>query len=468
MGYAKASIKPYIMKEFEAQIKSYKDNKALSAGVHQNRPIVWLIDAAQRLESALIDSSGSAKPGATLFAKMMSGVISLIDNDEVEGIVITFDNEFSIPAKAIAYKDRNKSKVSFSAPIQKNDITIDDMNCPTQEEWHALKKKPLVRRKMYSFIASHMEHWFDRKKETLKGNKWIILSSAVDAGTETYDNPYTRKKFDFNDGTIQYLDPVYLCEGEVSMMWHAVNLGEGYDYIAMSTDGDLIPLSVLHVKNMKNNFYIHQKNYAKDTKDKALCFNVNAMCDHIKNFIFPGITNWHVWFAAMIITGTNDFLRDYCKGIGFEKMVEGWKRISKTPLGSTFLEVVKYEDRNVLVNHHTINPEDMVKLTEEIYASAKKKFKPELRTGILITSGQLLWNLSYWHNQILFEKDHHILQYTGLETCEQTQMPLFGYQKCSVNGLIKSDDISTNHVKANAVKYYSMIPPRDKMNVEQK
>jgi len=470
MGFDRADIKPYIVGEFPDAISKHASSKTLSEAVYCGKPLVWLIDGAQRLESGLMGLTGDT-PGSTLFVKMISGIMTLLDLPEVEGIIMTLDDENSIPTKSIAGRSKG-------GPKPTTDIVVNDTECPDQHEWQLHKSKPLSRRTMYSHITAKMDGYFDWKKnKSGVQNKWIMLSNAVDLGTEHFNAPYCCKKYNFATGGIEYVTNPGLCEGELSMMWHARDLGDQYDYVCMSTDGDLIPLTVLHSKERldasgqwKNKMHIQQKNYEKGTKLKAVCYDVNMMCDKIKNEIFTGREAWNVWFAAMIISGGDDFVRGYCRGVGFSSISKGWIKANQTFLTDSFITVSEFTERGTTVYHHNIDHGQFLMMTALIYkiGNRPKLFIGQDMTPLYVFAGNLAWNLAYWHNQILLKSDRHKLIYTGLEVCEKTQLPLFGYSPCPTNKVIKSSIIASKQVHPADLSAYNAVPFKDRVSVETK
>lgn len=466
MGYDKIGIKPYIMHRFAASVTKHKNNKELSKAVYDGRPLVWVIDTSQRLESGLMGLTGE-NPGNSLFMKMHSGLFDCLDLAEVEGMVFTFDTKDSILAKSIAYKTRRGIVSNVSANAE---FVVEDYRCPDAKMWQHAKSKAINRHTMYAFLTEKYDLKFKAMLDKYRGQKkWFAVSSAIDKGTEKFDRPYACKKYDFETGLITYVSNPDVCEGELAMLWHVKELGNQYDYVCMSTDGDLIPLAVLHSKSrmvdgqFMNKLHIQQKNYEKKAEDKVVCFDVNGMCNLIKSDVFPGITHWHVWFAAMIISGGNDFVRGYCKGIGYLKMAEAWETSARGIINDNFITLTQYEDRGTQVYHHNIDHDQMVKLTEHIHKTAGKKLTGTKSEHSYIFAGNLAWNLAYWHNQIILAKDRQFLQYTGIELCQKTQLPLFGYLPCPTYKLIRASFVACDKIDQSKLASYNAIPFKDRI-----
>ena len=352
-------------------------------GKHNDTQYIILSDFELFLNKALssiISDETKANTGDALMTKLYKQMLDKIGSaDNVLGMVNTMEH-----AKRPRPKDVDERWKGVTPFKTKKKKFFTDNLIPNQSEFARIKSTGSMRKQLNEYTALKM---FGYTKDLYEKypNKFIITDNIVEPGFEKYQSLFQYKgKSTFEKASLQK-------EGEMALIYWMYVLSDkaklversmGYTdilkydrkkigFILDTIDGDIIPMGLLQPQLLDHDIWIIS------TKNKFI--HINKLHDMIKDRYESSTlcnmgNNTMLFFCLTFICVGNDFTKDWCKGIGFQKIFEAMFNYVESATRDSHVNLLKVE-RNVLeldnqktkLDYISSSERDFILFTKYIY-----------------------------------------------------------------------------------------------------
>lgn len=364
---------------------------------HKEKNFVILTDTEyiiNQILSLINDSDEIQHTGLNMVHNLFTQMLSWISNKNVIGLVNAMEHSKRPKPKDIDNRWKGKKPLKNKKQVLFTDYTI-----PTMEEFASMKVTGIMRKQLNRYVGTKM-YQSDLFEDFLSKGKFIITDNIVEHGFTDYKSVLKV------DGETSYEDASLMMEGEMAIIFWMYALVEknrkkinrsmnfvssiealkknkdNLNFICNIVDGDMIGMLLLHIEHFEGiDVWIQST--------KGTYINIHAMATKIMTMqpitLLDLRTNAVLLFVLIFICPGNDFTKNWCKGISFQKIYAAINEYMDVARLQKDVDIVEKENGVINIGEKVkfdfvdVNYESFIKLTKYIYVydSETKLQKPD-------------------------------------------------------------------------------------------